>query len=441
MIPSGMEGDITVGGIKVPLKWLIEFAHLKNRGNYYIFSLPKKGFCVLKTGDITLTLGYKEIVFLKKKTAKLDRSLKRPWINKEDYSFYLTLILLAVVHFSSVNYLSAIEIKKKEPLEIIKTIESRFAKLILRPQKKMLVFKNVPKPKLSEKKDIKEEKEPPPVKSEEVPQPLTEVASLPSEPEEVSLPVIEEDPLPPEVEEVPEPVVVEPPVFVEPQEPPPPPSAIVKKELLRAKVMSKGLLGVIMAKARPEDNIDVNVFRALDKLEEKTEVTVSDGKEENVLANLNIKGFKIVKEISKKIQRTQPKLRRPRNTGAIIREKKEVSLQEKKEAEEDAMRGSSINQERNELEVHKTILKYIGGLKYLYNNALKNNPYLKGNITVKITISPEGKVKKVEKVSSTLGFPKLEKKIIKRIYRWKFMVLKNSTDFTIDYTFDFSPVS
>jgi len=71
---------------------------------------------------------------------------------------------------------------------------------------------------------------------------------------------------------------------------------------------------------------------------------------------------------------------------------------------------------------------------------LRKNPSLKGKITVKIVVSPDGKVVKAEVISSTLGFLELEEAIINRIYRWRFSEMKGVEDFTIDYTFDFAPV-
>ncbi len=96
---------------------------------------------------------------------------------------------------------------------------------------------------------------------------------------------------------------------------------------------------------------------------------------------------------------------------------------------------------RAEEEVYRTIRSYMGGLKYIYNNALRTNQSLKGKISVKITIAPSGRVTTAEMVSSTLDSQELREALVERINKWKFTELKNVEDFTITYTFDFAPVS
>lgn len=91
-------------------------------------------------------------------------------------------------------------------------------------------------------------------------------------------------------------------------------------------------------------------------------------------------------------------------------------------------------------EVHQVVKRYSGGLKYLYNNALRRTPTLKGSVTVRMVISADGKVKKATIDSTSLGSPRLEAQIIKRILLWRFKKIPGSEDFTITYTFDFSPI-
>ncbi|MBI5826827.1 MAG: TonB family protein, partial [Deltaproteobacteria bacterium] len=67
-------------------------------------------------------------------------------------------------------------------------------------------------------------------------------------------------------------------------------------------------------------------------------------------------------------------------------------------------------------------------------------PTMRGKVTARITITPEGKVRKAEIINSTLNSPELEEQIAARIYLWKFPDASGSEDFTIEYTFDFAPV-
>ncbi|MFQ5901177.1 MAG: TonB family protein, partial [Thermodesulfobacteriota bacterium] len=126
-----------------------------------------------------------------------------------------------------------------------------------------------------------------------------------------------------------------------------------------------------------------------------------------------------------------------RDSDEIAKEKKEILLDEVNN------RGPGVDSVdrkiRGESEVYKTVVAYVGGLKYLYNNALRKAPSLKGKITVRMAIAANGRVTKAEIISSTLDSPELEEAIINRIYRWRFPELKNGEDYTIPYTFDFAP--
>ena len=96
---------------------------------------------------------------------------------------------------------------------------------------------------------------------------------------------------------------------------------------------------------------------------------------------------------------------------------------------------------RAEEEVYRTIRSYMGGLKYIYNNALRTNQSLKGKISVKLTIAASGRVTVAEMMSSTLDSQELRDALVDRINKWKFTELRDVEDFTITYTFDFAPVS
>ena len=436
IIRPGMEGDITIEEKTVSLDWLIKFGHLKKRGKNYLFLLSDKSACILKIGDHALTFGQREVVSSERNAVKLDRSLRRPWIHKENLPFNAILFLYAVLYILSIHYLESITLKKKEPMEIFSKIPQRFAKLILQPPKKKVVKREILKLKPKEKEETKEDKD---LKKEEPPPPETkpetkkeavqirEEPSLPAEQEKASLPV--------EPEKAPPPIVAEVSLQPEPQEPL---SSAAKKEIIREKVKHRGLLGVIMAKARPDENLDQGVFREIDKLVGKMEKDESKEREENILASLVVKSSETISKVQKDIIIAKPKRGKPRETVDIVKEKKDVSLKQgKTETEKE---NDIVIHQRSEGDVHKTIYKYVGGLKYLYNNALKNNSLLKGSITVKMIISSDGKIKKAEKVSTTLNYPALEKAIIKRIYKWRFPPIKNTVDYKVSYTFDFSPL-
>ena len=193
-----------------------------------------------------------------------------------------------------------------------------------------------------------------------------------------------------------------------------------------------------MAKAMPEETgrgivlRDVeNIVTSLEKGGNSYNGDRKGGSGEDILSPPNI-----LEDISKKIIEKQPEIK-PKDTHEIITEKKEITVEEFKN---EGSHPPSIIKKREEVEVYRVVSSYVGGLKYLYNNELRKNPSLKGKITVKIVVSPDGKVVKAEVISSTLGFLELEEAIINRIYRWRFSEMKGVEDFTIDYTFDFAPV-
>ena len=75
---------------------------------------------------------------------------------------------------------------------------------------------------------------------------------------------------------------------------------------------------------------------------------------------------------------------------------------------------------RTQSDIRKVVASYLGGLRYLYNKALRNNPSLRGKVVVRFEIAPSGRVTQTNLVSSTMGSPPLEKQILANIRKWKF---------------------
>jgi TonB family protein len=74
----------------------------------------------------------------------------------------------------------------------------------------------------------------------------------------------------------------------------------------------------------------------------------------------------------------------------------------------------------------------------LYNRELRRNPSLKGKIVIRLTIAPSGKVTDIELVSSELGLPRLEHKLIRRIKLFNFGA-KSVEPITVTYPIQFLP--
>lgn len=65
----------------------------------------------------------------------------------------------------------------------------------------------------------------------------------------------------------------------------------------------------------------------------------------------------------------------------------------------------------------------------MFNRALRDNPDLRGKVVVKLTIAPSGAVTACELVSSELGDPDLERKVVQRVLLLNFGA-KNVPEFT-----------
>ncbi len=79
-----------------------------------------------------------------------------------------------------------------------------------------------------------------------------------------------------------------------------------------------------------------------------------------------------------------------------------------------------------------------GALNALYNRALRANPGLSGKIVLKLTIEPGGQVSACELVSSQLGDPELERRLLARVQMFDFGARQVAAT-TITYPIDFFP--
>lgn len=74
----------------------------------------------------------------------------------------------------------------------------------------------------------------------------------------------------------------------------------------------------------------------------------------------------------------------------------------------------------------------------LYNRELRKDPTLQGKVVLRLTIAPSGKVTEIQMVSSELGLPSLEKRLVQRIKMFNFGA-KAVDAVTITYPIDFLP--
>ena len=388
---KGMEGTITSEGESLSIKGLIESGLLKKKGGSYLFYIPEQKECVIRAGALALTLAYKEITVPAKHAVAIDSSFKKPWISREDYPFISILVVSAIAHFSTVAYLNTRDVKKYQTISAIERMPERFARLILEPPKTKVKEMEAAKPLPREEAKEEEKKE---EKPEEKPEKEVKKDQVASKEE---------------------------------------PSFEATKEAVRARVKSKGLLGVIMSKQRPNVPGGDVFARASSMLKNMDTKGVNEGALDDILSSFKSGEEGVDVSIGGGIH--------GKDTKTLLEGRRSLSALEKggggggKKAEDRASLRA-----RDEAEVYKTVRAYVGGLKYIYNNELRKDPTLKGKVTVKIVITPDGKVALAEIVSSTLASQDVVDAIIKKIYRWKFHELMGGEEFAITYTFDFSPV-
>ena len=82
--------------------------------------------------------------------------------------------------------------------------------------------------------------------------------------------------------------------------------------------------------------------------------------------------------------------------------------------------GSSNKGSRSREEIEMVFDRNKGAIYALYNRALRKDPSLEGKLVLRLTISPAGAVTFCEVVSSELGDPDLERKLVQRILLFRF---------------------
>jgi TonB family protein len=100
--------------------------------------------------------------------------------------------------------------------------------------------------------------------------------------------------------------------------------------------------------------------------------------------------------------------------------------------------GASDKASRSREEIERTFDKYKGAIYLIYNRALRANPTLQGKVVMKLTIQPSGKVSSCEVISSELGDPELEQKLVQRVLLFEFEP-KDVEPVTMTKPIDFFP--
>jgi TonB family protein len=87
--------------------------------------------------------------------------------------------------------------------------------------------------------------------------------------------------------------------------------------------------------------------------------------------------------------------------------------------------------------IAQVVDSYKGGISFLYNKSLRENPTLRGTVTVEFIIAPGGDVIDCRVTSSSMKNPPFEEALVKRILQWKFPIVP-AGEVTITYPIVFS---
>ncbi|MEM7432425.1 MAG: AgmX/PglI C-terminal domain-containing protein [Pseudomonadota bacterium] len=100
--------------------------------------------------------------------------------------------------------------------------------------------------------------------------------------------------------------------------------------------------------------------------------------------------------------------------------------------------GSSGKASRSREEIELVFDRNKGAIFALYNRALRQDPSLEGKLVLRLTIAPNGQVTMCEVVSSELGDPELERKLVARVKLFRFEA-KDVEAITTTKPIDFFP--
>jgi protein TonB len=82
--------------------------------------------------------------------------------------------------------------------------------------------------------------------------------------------------------------------------------------------------------------------------------------------------------------------------------------------------GSSARAARTREEIELVFDKNKSAIYALYSRALRENPALQGKVVLEVTIAPSGEVTDCKVISSELGDPELERKLVARVKAFRF---------------------
>lgn len=102
---------------------------------------------------------------------------------------------------------------------------------------------------------------------------------------------------------------------------------------------------------------------------------------------------------------------------------------------------SGVSAGRTDEEIQIVFDRYKAALYRLYNRELRNNPTLRGQMVLRLTIEPDGSVSFCELQSSDMGAPALADQVVNRVRTFDFGAKEDIVAITIIYPIDFLPAA
>ncbi|HSG63741.1 MAG TPA: AgmX/PglI C-terminal domain-containing protein, partial [Gammaproteobacteria bacterium] len=96
---------------------------------------------------------------------------------------------------------------------------------------------------------------------------------------------------------------------------------------------------------------------------------------------------------------------------------------------------------RTDEEIQIVFDRYKAALYRLYNRELRNDPTLRGQVVLRLTIEPDGTVSFCELQSSDMNAPTLEQQVVERVLTFDFGAKEGIPPITILYPIDFLPAA
>lgn len=110
-----------------------------------------------------------------------------------------------------------------------------------------------------------------------------------------------------------------------------------------------------------------------------------------------------------------------------------------RQAEDGVRRGAGSNKAtRSEEEIALIFDKNKGAIYSIYTRALREKPELRGKLVLELTIAPDGSITRCDVVSSELGDPELERRLVARIKQFRFEA-RDVGSITVTKPIDFFP--